>query len=87
MFRFGSVGISEIGDMISSKLAEDGVTTKCELYVYLNDDEFKKVDEDLFFRNNDSEEEFIPSDKEIDVNFDGVKIIIKKIEGNEGNKD
>ena len=46
--------------------------------IYVNEDEFKKVDEDLFYRNRKGEEEeFIPSDGEIDINFEGVKILIE----------
>ena len=61
------------------KLKEDGVTNQSVLYVYLNEEEFKKVDEDLFLRNRKNEdEEFIPSEGEIDINIDLTKIIIKQ---------
>ena len=78
-FKFGTVSIFELGQMISSKLNEDGVTQQSELYIYLSVEEFKKVDEDLFYRNRkDESQEFIPSDGEIDINFDDIKIIIKQ---------
>ena len=78
-FKFGSVGIVELGDIISEKLAEDGVTEKAELTVYVNNDEFKKIDEDLFYRTRKDESiEFVPSEGEIEVNFEGVNIIIKQ---------
>ena len=78
-FKFGSMSIVELGDIISEKLAEDGVTEKAELTVYVNDDEFKKIDEDLFYRTRkDENTEFVPSEGEIDVNFEGVNIIIKQ---------
>lgn len=78
-FKFGTASIFELGQMISSKLNEDGVTQQSELYIYLNEDEFKKVDEDLFYRNRkDESQEFIPSEGEIDINFDNVNIIIKQ---------
>ena len=78
-FKFGTASIFELGQMISSKLNDDGVTQQSELYIYLNDEEFKKVDEDLFYRNRqDESQEFIPSDGEIDINFDNVKIIVKE---------
>jgi hypothetical protein len=77
-FKFGTMSIFELGQMISSKLKEDGITQKSELCVYLNEDEFKRVDEDLFFRNRRGDrEDFVPSEGEIDINFEGVKIIIK----------
>lgn len=78
-FKFGTASIFELGQMISSKLNEDGVTQQSELYIYLSVEEFKKVDEDLFYRNRkDESQEFIPSDGEIDINFDDIKIIIKQ---------
>jgi len=78
-FRFGTVSIVEIGTFLSRKLTEDGITKKAELFVYVSDDEFKKIDEDLYYRNKRGDEEnFVPSDDEIIVNFDMVRIIIKR---------
>jgi hypothetical protein len=80
-FKFGTMSIFELGQMVSSKLREDGITQKSELCVYLNEEEFKKVDEDLFYRTKRGDrEDFIPSEGEIDINFDGVKIIVKQKE-------
>lgn len=80
-FRFGTISIVELGNSISNKLREDGITNKSELIVYLSDNEFRKVDEDLYYRNRkDDSEEFVPSDNEIIVNFEMVKIIVKKEE-------
>lgn len=80
-FRFGTISIVELGNSISNKLKEDGITNKSELIVYLSDNEFRKVDEDLYYRNRkDDSEEFVPSDNEIIVNFEMVKIIVKKEE-------
>ena len=80
-FKFGSMSIFELGNMISGNLKENGVTQKAELIIYLNKEEFKKVDEDLFYRNRkDEKDEFIPSEGEIDINFEGVKLIIKERE-------
>lgn len=78
-FKFGTMNIFELGQMVSSKLKDDGVAHQSELYIYLNSDDFKKVDEDLFYRNRKSiDDEFTPSEGEIDINFDGVKVIIKE---------
>ena len=78
-FKFGTMSIFELGQMVSSKLKDDGVAHQSELYIYLDKDEFKKVDEDLFFRNKKNvDDEFIPSEGEIDINFDGVKVIIRE---------
>ena len=77
-FKFGTMSIFELGQMISSRLKEDGVAQQSKLYIYLNDEEFKRVDEDLFYRNRkDESQEFIPSEGEIDINFDNVKIIVR----------
>lgn len=76
-FKFGTMSIFELGSMVSEKLKNDGVTQKAELKIYLNDEEFRKVDEDLFYRNKkNNDDKFIPSEGEIEINFDGVKLII-----------
>ena len=77
-FNFGYVGIIDLGRTVSEKFVEYGVPGG-EVTVYLDEENFKKVDEDLFYRNRQNEEdEFIPSEGEIDVKYDEVKIIIKK---------
>ena len=78
-FKFGTMSIFELGQFISSKLKEDGVTIQSELTVYVTNEEFKKIDEDLYYRNRkDESQEFIPSEGEIDINFELVKIILKE---------
>jgi len=78
-FKFGTMSIFELGQFISSKLKEDGVTIQSILTVYVASEEFKKIDEDLYYRNRkDESQEFIPSEGEIDINFELVKIIIKE---------
>ena len=78
-FKFGSMSIFELGNIISGSLQKDGITQKAELIVYLNEEEFKKVDEDLFYRTKrDDKADFVPSEGEIDINFEAVKIIVKQ---------
>ena len=78
-FKFGTMSIMDLGQFISSKLKEDGVTIQSILTVYVTSEEFKKVDEDLYYRNRkDESQEFIPSEGEIDINFELVKIIVKE---------
>ena len=77
-FKFGTRNIAELGQMINDKLREDGIKQKAELIINVNKGEFRKIGEDLFYRNNEKKEEFIPSEDEIIVNFDNVKIIIKE---------
>lgn len=77
-FKLGTSSIVELGSIISANLNDNGVVTQSELVIYLDKDEFKMVDEDLFYRNRkDNDEEFVPSEGEIIINFDLVKIIIK----------
>ena len=78
-FKFGSMSIFELGNMVSGSLKKDGITQKAELTIYLNEEEFKKVDEDLFYRTRrDDKADFVPSEGEIDINFEAVKIIVKQ---------
>lgn len=78
-FNLSSMSIFSLGSVLSETLAEYGVKEKADLTIYLNDEEFSKVDEDLFYRNRkDESEEFIPSEGEIDITFEGANIIIKK---------
>jgi hypothetical protein len=78
-FNLSSMSIFSLGSVLSETLTEYGVKEKADLVIYLNDEEFKMVDEDLFYRNRkDEKEEFIPSEGEIDITFEGVNITIKK---------
>ena len=78
-FNLSSMSIFSLGSVLSETLAEYGVKEKADLIIYLNEEEFKMVDEDLFYRNRkDEKEEFIPSEGEIDITFEGVNITIKK---------
>ena len=78
-FKFGTMSIFELGQYISSKLKEDGITIQSELSVYVTSEEFKKIDEDLYYRNRkDESQEFIPSEGEIVINCELVKIIVKE---------
>lgn len=78
-YKFGAMSIYELGQFISNKLKEDGITDKSELSIYVGNEHFKKIDEDLFYRNKtDENQEFIPSEGEIIVNFDNVRILIKE---------
>lgn len=78
-FNFGAAYIFEMGTQLSKQLHDGGIEEQAILSVFVGKDEFKKIDEDLFYRNRkDEEEKFIPSEGEIDINFDLVKIKIKE---------
>lgn len=78
-FTLDTMAIAEIGYNLSKTLYEHGVD-KSELIISLDKDRFRKVDEDLFYRNKaeGSEEEFVPSDDEIKVEVDGLTVKFKK---------
>lgn len=81
-FNLSSMSIFSLGSVLSETLAEYGVRDKADLIIYLNDEEFSKVDEDLFYRNRkDEKEEFVPSEGEIDITFEGVNMKIKNKSG------
>lgn len=76
-FNFGTLSIAELGNLLSEELNKYGIKEKAELRIFLDKDEFKKVDEDLFYRNRkDEAEEYVPSDGETIINFDMVKMMI-----------
>lgn len=76
-FNFGTLSIAELGNLLSEELNKYGIKEKAELRIFLDKDEFKKVDEDLFYRNRkDETEEYVPSDGETIINFDMVKMMI-----------
>ena len=76
-FSFGSNSIAELGNYVNGFLAEHGMKGPSELRVTVGKDEFRKVDEDLFYRNReDGDKEFIPSEGEVDVSFGSLKIRI-----------
>ena len=77
-FNLSSSKIEKIGVSLSNNLQEVGVRN-ASLVIRLSDKEFKKVDDDLFYRNKKSDDsEYVPSDDEILVSFDNVNVVIQK---------
>ena len=79
--KLNSYEIYELGETISKKLFENGVTNKSELIITVSKEELKKIDEDLFYRCNkedNDKKEFIPSEGEINVDFKNLLIKIKE---------
>lgn len=80
-FKLGTANIMELGNIISEKLHEYGIfgaEYKPILSLTLDNDKFKKVDEDLYYRmNEDKDSEYIPSEEEIIVGFDNLEMVIK----------
>ena len=50
-----------------------------KLILCVNEEYFKKIDEDIFYRTNDNKDKkFSPSENEINITFPNNQIIIKK---------
>lgn len=80
-FNLSTSNIEKIGVYLSNELQSVGVD-ESSLIIRLPRNEFKKVDEDLFYRNRDNDnEDYVPSDDEIHVSFDNVNVIIQKGDG------
>ena len=74
---FNTAKIAELGDKIMSFLHENGIDTKSELTLNVSKDALRKIDEDLYYRQNPDGKDFVPSDKELTVNFDRLDIVIR----------
>jgi hypothetical protein len=74
--------IVKIGSFLSDSFVKNKATELNELKIIVDEESFRKIDEDLFYRNRtDEKQEFRPSDMEIIVNFPFIRIfIIKKHE-------
>lgn len=71
--------IQEIGDIVSEQMRLIDVND-AKLVIDVDSKSFKKIDEDLFYRINegDEEKEYIPSEKEIIISFPNAKMIINE---------
>lgn len=72
-----SYKIFEIGEDISKRLHESGITKESKLVINVTNDELRKIDEDLYYRNNPNGTDYVPSDGELLVTFDNLIIEIK----------
>lgn len=69
--------ISELGNSISEHLRELKISGST-LTIKVDDESFKKIDEDLFYRIKKESDEFTPSDSEIYISFPFLEIKIVK---------
>lgn len=79
--KLTAYNIYELGNTISESLRKDGVYSSGNtLSIYVNEDSFSKIDEDLFYRLNENKDgtNFVPSDDVIIVKFDNLDINIYK---------
>ena len=72
LFQIGTY-LSEMLKINKEKLQD------IKLILSVDKDYFKKIDEDIFYRTNkEKDNEFIPSENEINITFPNNQIIIKK---------
>ena len=77
-FKLGTLLLFEIGEFVSNKLREGNTSGDSDLIINVSDEEFKLIDEDLYYRLRENEsQEFVPSEGKIILNFDKLRIIIK----------
>ena len=70
--------IFKIGMELSNNLFSNKLINDNKLILNVDDESFKKIDEDLYYRNNPNGKDFEPSFSQINVKFPYLDIIIKK---------
>jgi len=73
----------ELGEYIGEILIKNKVEKKATLTISVSDDDFKKIDEDIFYKLRakgvySEDTEFEPSEDKIELDFNGVNIEIVK---------
>lgn len=72
--------IFKIGMELSNNLALNKIINDNKLFLKVDEESFKKIDEDLYYRNYPDGKDFEPSFSEINVKFPYLDIIICKDE-------
>lgn len=70
--------IFKIGMELSDNLLSNKLVNGNKLILNVDSESFKKIDEDLYYRNNPDGKDFVPSFSEINVKFPYLDIIIIK---------
>lgn len=68
----------DLGDTISEKLIKYNIKKDCHLIINVDDFSFKKIDEDLFYKSDEKDNVFIPSENTINLKFNNLFVEIKK---------
>lgn len=68
----------ELGNTVSEILTKANVKDNSILHIKVDEESFKKIDEDLYYRNDEKKEEFLPSENEIILKFLNLMIFIEK---------
>lgn len=82
MVNLNTKELFEIGSYIGERLNKDGVKTESTLIVNVDQESFKKIDEDVFYTFKKQgiigeDDSFIPSENEIKLSFPNLNILIK----------
>ena len=74
--------IYEIGSYLNEHLFNDGIEHSILKIYVINKDELRKVDEDLYYRQNPNGTDFKPSDNTIEIKFEHItfNIMVKNEE-------
>ena len=70
--------IYKMGHELSQSLIKNKVTLKNELNIKVDEESFKKIDEDLYYRSNPNDDNFSPSQSKIKITFPCLEIFIYK---------
>lgn len=76
MVNFSTQNIADIVETLSMKLREYGYTGNANLSVEVDKDTFKKIDEDLYYRQFPEGKDFVPSQGEIIVTLGPVALTV-----------
>lgn len=71
-----SFNIYSVVDTLHRKLSELNIRNNCSLTFQVTKDELKKIDEDLFYRIRQKNEDFVPSDNVVEIKYDNITIKI-----------
>jgi hypothetical protein len=77
------LGLNELSELcydVHAKLAKCGIKSDAILTISVDKNSLRKIDEDLFYRQNDKDKEFIPSENEVNVIFENITVKIKATE-------
>ena len=74
----GFYDILELGRELEKKMVKFNIKNKNMLSFEISPEEFKKIDEDIYYRQFPDGKDFQPSESEIQITFRHLTIIIKK---------
>lgn len=78
MIYLSSDNIFKLGSELSENLIKNKLLIDNTLTIKVDEESFKKIDEDLYYRNNKDGEGFEPSFSNITIKFPHLNIIIEK---------